>query len=133
MRSLKNLDHRDEKYRSRVLELSTTVKYDVHDLSVCYPSKRNMHVRFDPDNDDHWTYWPDLGTLWYDYEIHRDEKTKDKWTVCIVHRPYDKRRSNAISSLSYALRPCIDMTRWRSQVNEVRVLYLSFFFSYSYH
>ena len=126
MRGLKNPDHRDEKYDARVLELSSKVNYDASDLTVVYPSKRSMHDRFDPDNDDHWTEWPDLGSLWYDHSTHRD--ANEKWTVSFVHRPYDKRRSSTISGLTYARRPRIDMKRWRSQVDEVRVYTLSFTF-----
>ena len=126
LRRLKNKDHRDEKYTARVLELSTKVVYDVYDLTTCYPSKRNKYVQFDPDNEDHWTIWSDMGNLWYDHSIHRDDNTA--WTVSITHRPYDKRRSGTICGLSYARRPVIDMTRWRLRVDEASVYSLFFFF-----
>ena len=132
------MDHRDEKYRARVQQLSTTLVYCTFDLKVPSPSRRNMHVAFDPDLDDHWVVRPDLASLWYDrvchdldpqaedLDPHRDERwTKmdnvyplSKWTRSLTHRPYEKRRQYGICGLSYAIRPFISVDRWRSRVDE---------------
>ena len=136
LRAIKDLNHRDEKYRARVHQLCSTVVYCTDDLKVPIPSRRSMNVPFDPDCDDHWIIRPDLSNLWYDracYDLdpHTDDFLRDeKWTVMdsnystsdwslsVTHWPYDKRRFRSICSLSCSVRPSLSIDRWRNRVDE---------------
>ena len=115
LRAIKDLYHRDEKYKDRLKSLCTTVVFDSDDLTVPIPRRLNMRERFNPDNEDHWIVRNDLASLWYDRACHDDNAT---WHVIVTHRPYEKRRARTICFLSNSVRPSHNVDRWRDRVDE---------------
>ena len=118
LKGIKDLTHRDEMYRRRVNRLSTTTTYNAARMQICLPARRSLKVPFNPDDDSHWVYRPDLANLVYAQYCHSDENVP--WSISILHRPYECRRARTICSLSLPVRPFLNATRWRQKVDEAR-------------
>ena len=109
------LDHRDEPYWQRISAFLETTVIHRNDLKI--PCSKP------PFPGDDKMYRPYYSNLWYDCKCHkRDSEPGDKYEVRIQHRAGCHRKNYNIGSLSQAIRPRMNVTRWRNRVmRQVRV------------